>query len=547
MKLIVSSFDDQVWVPVIRRICDERGWSVCDWLVSHGSADPAISPGRAFPGAHVHFPERSSRGMLPEGLSATMPPLDGEILARMAPYQPNFDALLSYYDPDGRSFTAEERRDAYHDLLRFGLYLIRKHQPGLYIACTVPHSLQDYILYACCRAFNIPTLVYVALPIPGYQVLHSSLEEGSGRLREAYRRNLEIHSDTDITLPQDLENHFRTVRSDYSAGEPWYVKLRDHSLVTNKLSLRSLLPNPFDRANYFRKFLSRLKARSLWTAAFLASPRKRYHDYFVKPMPDFLKCAGVPLRDSVSTQYSTDRMYAKGRAVKRRLLRRYLRLERAPDFSRPFVFVPLHYQPEVSTSPLGGKFHDQLLMLQMLARHLPSGWSIYVKEHKSIFDQFTRGHFCRSTDYYERIAALPNVHLAPMGISSFDYIDRSRAVATVTGTAGCEGLLRGKPTIVFGNAWYRDCEGALDGGSESSCAIAFEKILAGHAPGPRGIRLFLKTLVEVGVRADRDRTYVLTGLSAKQSEDELFRHFLRECPATIGASAIHAKALPRGR
>jgi hypothetical protein len=42
---------------------------------------------------------------------------------------------------------------------------------------------------------------------------------------------------------------------------------------------------------------------------------------------------------------------------------------------------------------------------------------------------------------------------------SFDLIDRSLAVATTGGTAGIEAVARGKPVLLFGDAWYRNCPG----------------------------------------------------------------------------------------
>jgi len=523
MKLIVSSYEDEFCVPLVQGICERRGWSVSDWLVSHGSSDPAVRPETAFPDAMIHLPERSSRGLLPGGVDWVRPALDAPTLERMLPYRAMFDAILDFYDPDGRSFTAQERRDTYHELLRFGLYLIRQHRPGAYIAYTVPHSLQDYIVYAVCRAHEIPTSIYTALPIPGYLLLWTSLEEGSERFRRAYQEN--CRKSALSALPADLDKYCRGVQSDYRAGEPWYSRLRDRSMLRRRSRLRSAA----------RLVLERFHSERRWLARFVRDPLGEYRDRFVRLQPDFFKQPGTAMRDSTSTQHSISRVMARARRTKESLLREYRKLEKVPDFSRPALFVPLHYQPELSTAPLGGVFNDQPLMIELLARHLPAGWRIFVKEHRAVFDPQLRGDFCRARGFYERLAAIANVQLVPIEDASFEYIDNCRAVASVTGTAGWEALLRGKPSMVFGNAWYADCDGVFRCTSEAACADALQKIDGGAKPDPARVRAFLVTLAEVGVRADRDRKHVLTDLSAGQSVNALLRHFLRE--STVGGAS----------
>ena len=77
------------------------------------------------------------------------------------------------------------------------------------------------------------------------------------------------------------------------------------------------------------------------------------------------------------------RAEARGRRWRRRLKKTYDRLCSDPDLSQPYIYVALHYQPEQTTSPSGGVYVHQDLMVGLLASHLPSGWKIYVKEHEA--------------------------------------------------------------------------------------------------------------------------------------------------------------------
>jgi len=119
----------------------------------------------------------------------------------------------------------------------------------------------------------------------------------------------------------------------------------------------------------------------------------------------------------------------------------------------PFIYFPLHLQPELTTAAVGGIYADQLLALEALSSVLPSNYLIYVKENPKQTEK-QRGPL-----FYKRLAALKNVRLLSKSENSLDLIKASKGVATITGTAGWEALFHGKPVLVFGYAWYREFSG----------------------------------------------------------------------------------------
>src|SRR5690606_32290981 len=79
--------------------------------------------------------------------------------------------------------------------------------------------------------------------------------------------------------------------------------------------------------------------------------------------------------------------YVKGRADHMISIRRHKRylanltaLETASSPSQKFVYFPLHLQPEMTTSALGGIFEDQIFALSCLSSKIPVDWCILVKE-----------------------------------------------------------------------------------------------------------------------------------------------------------------------
>lgn len=126
-----------------------------------------------------------------------------------------------------------------------------------------------------------------------------------------------------------------------------------------------------------------------------------------------------------------------------------------PAESERFIYFPLHLQPEATTSPMGGVFADQYLAVEMLARALPAGWKLVVKENPA---QLLAK---RDLGFYEQLAKMPQVHLVSRGANTFDLMERCSAVASITGTAGWEALFRSKPVIAFGRAFYRNAPGCV--------------------------------------------------------------------------------------
>jgi hypothetical protein len=148
-----------------------------------------------------------------------------------------------------------------------------------------------------------------------------------------------------------------------------------------------------------------------------------------------------------------------------------------PDLGKRYVYLPLHMQPERSTTPCGGVFEDQLLVAEILSASLPDGWILYVKEHSSQFWQkrAIKQAMHRDHDFYRRLAALPNTELVSLGCHSLDLIQHAMIVATVTGTAGWEALLEHKPCIVFGKPWYLGCNASFGVSSIEECTASISQ------------------------------------------------------------------------
>jgi len=116
-----------------------------------------------------------------------------------------------------------------------------------------------------------------------------------------------------------------------------------------------------------------------------------------------------------------------------------------------FVYFPLHVSPERYVDISAPFFSNQLEVITNIAKALPVGYKLYVKEH---FAMKTR-HW-REISFYKEILAMPNVELIHHSVSSTEIIKKSSLVITIAGTSSLEAAFYEKPSIVMAHIIYID-------------------------------------------------------------------------------------------
>jgi hypothetical protein len=111
--------------------------------------------------------------------------------------------------------------------------------------------------------------------------------------------------------------------------------------------------------------------------------------------------------------------------------------------SLEYVFFPLHKEPEVTLLVYSRPYMNQIEVVRNLARSLPVGMKLVVKEHPAGVGYHPLG-------YYRKLLAIPGVLLAPPGMKSRVLIERARLIAIISGSIGLEALMMKKPVIHFG-------------------------------------------------------------------------------------------------
>lgn len=111
--------------------------------------------------------------------------------------------------------------------------------------------------------------------------------------------------------------------------------------------------------------------------------------------------------------------------------------------SRPFVYYPLHTEPEAALQALSPEYFYQLSSIAALSRDLPAGTVLAVKETIAALGR-------RPQDFYSQLADFKNVVLLDPTEYGLQVARKASAVATITGSGGFEGAAMGKPVVSFG-------------------------------------------------------------------------------------------------
>ncbi len=157
------------------------------------------------------------------------------------------------------------------------------------------------------------------------------------------------------------------------------------------------------------------------------------------------------------------------------------------DLDSKYVYYALHFEPERTTNPDGGEFHDQAVAIAKLRDLVPDNIDIFVKEHPTHFYRPKLSSRGRSPLFYDFISNINGVKLVPQNTSSFELIEKSVFVSTITGTTAFESSIMGKQSLIFGDTWFNGCPNII----LWEANLTFEDIMNQEQSSPDEILEFL--------------------------------------------------------
>lgn len=479
-------------VDMAALLAERHGWDFVYW-VGDGPSFGRLVESR-FPGIIFHDTVDARLGRPPAALADLVPRPFDEAMAEALSYEETLTLKMMDRIELEESFSYHDRVRLFHRLAAWWSALLAHIEPDVMIGPTAPHVHYDYIAYALCRRWGIRTAMFENGSIPGLLLSTPRFEEGFPDLVAAYRELLASSSDGDVVLSERVQGDLDRTRGGYVfpravAPVDEAPPARETTKAARRLRWSDLakLARVDRYPTYLRRVVRRSERRDPPPGPAGRRIAGHYHGRFL-----------------VVGEASEEEEAQHATWVSQRLadLRsEYERLVTPAGRSAPYVYLPLHVQPERSTAPNGGIYDHCELMIEAVARVVPSDWLILVKEHPSLFRPWQVGERGRRLSDYARMAALPNVRLIPLETIPFALIDRARAVATVTGTTGWEAIARGVPVLCFGTAWYQGCDAVFDARRLEGLRAGIEAIVAGARPDARKVRLFLKAVEKVGIEA----------------------------------------------
>lgn len=466
------------------------GWKAVYFFTGPWNHDAV---GQAFSGAVRHRYIDSVKGVPPEDVSlSSLLPLNLSDLDALRDCEPNALEMMERNDSNSNTFFHRERREFYYFLIRYWKTAIRHFRIENVVFEEEPHQVSDYVLYCLCGVLNLPTVLTVRTISCLGVIPMRRFEMGSALLANRYELALEQLTPGDsINLPPGIEDYFRKLQGRYDAVRAEHLWDQEEKLA-RQASSRGFLVLLWPLWRGLRARLRWEYIRAIWGFIF--------GDTYESDQKE----AGKPIQESRQS-YLKALAYKQITTFRKHRNRRYYEsiASHSIIFERSYVLCALQYQPEKSTCPLGGRFVDQHLMIEMLARHLPESWTLVVKEHPSQFvTDYTRyGEQFRNRRFYDRIRRLPNVELVSVDADPFLLIDRARAVASVGGTLCWEAVVRGVPALNFAHAWFRGCEGVFQITDAPDVVRAYNAIERGFQVDRDKVRLFARVLGELGFDA----------------------------------------------
>jgi hypothetical protein len=291
--------------------------------------------------------------------------------------------------------------------------LILKKNVQLVIFANLPHEGPDYVLYQVAKMLNLKTLMCYQSIFPNQFFMTTSMDDFGS-----------FH-----TVPKMISSQNFPLEPGFKQKVSYMLDIEKRQHVNAEGGMRLIIYRLGEAAKKAYFFLIRI------IRLFLNPQRINLPNLAGKIKTFHLE--SVYKKNSISILISENK------------------LNELIDSDRNIVYFPLHLQPELTTSAIGGIFQDQLLAIETLRTLLPDDWIILVKENPK------QGHFQRGDLFFKRLSNLSKIYWVDRYFPSDKILEKAYLTAVIAGTAGWEAIKGGSKCIVFGQAWYSSLPGCF--------------------------------------------------------------------------------------
>jgi len=488
-KVFLVNFSSPALVEAAKRMQSSGSIDVLYWLCYREGFEEAQKNKDIFPNAIMHHIYDAIKCIPPKGVNIdNFDPIDKEIIEKCQEYAQQILVMLGRADYEDS--TLVKKRSFYYSYLKFFKGMIGKYNPDYILFYDIPHGVVDFTLYGLAKVLGIKTLILHQPTIEGRVMIMEDYKKHSEELHDEYARIIDQNLKAD-DLPSDLKEYYQIQTNPNIDSTPSYSKKAMKNRPPFSFPGLGRLVKSFYNGNFFKKI-------------------KYFFEMFFTR-----RQSGTIHQDMLGIEMKLKMI--KWQRQNESVKKEYESLQIEPDMSKKFIYFPLHFQAEQSTLPMGGVYDDQFLAIEILSKAIPSDWVIYVKESPLQWLPFNiDSRLYRYAGYYKKIAKLKNVFLVSVETPSQILTNSSKAVATITGTAAWEAVMRSKPSLLFGYNWHMYCDGVFKINNLDDCKMAIKKIYEGFLPSSQKVINFLHAFSKVTALAPYYKIRKFPDLTSKK-------------------------------
>tara|TARA_Y100000310_G_scaffold341747_1_gene441903 strand:+ start:1243 stop:2784 length:1542 start_codon:yes stop_codon:yes gene_type:complete len=502
-KIFVFRFNSTMLIEVIKNLQGSEA-EVVYWEGSKKYFDLFIDTEakKLFPGTVFHNTIQAVQGIsAPDIDTSEFIPPGEKLLQALSEYESQIIVMMSAVDTHNTPYS--KKKYLYYKYLSYWNGVLSTSKPDAIIFGDIPHIAHQYTLYCLAKHLGIKVIMLRTIPVLGRLIFfqdHTVYKRLQNELKKIKDKNYTLND-----LDNKVKSYYLIQANSEKAATPFYMKKGYREGFTKQskfLPINRVIVN-LRKGTIFKTSIGYIKMLSIER--------------------EIASLEGFKQSGYVMKKYNRD-----WNRKKLEFKKEHKQYVQKPDLSKKFIYVALHKQPEASTSAMGGVFNNQILMIETLAKSIPDDWFLYVKENPLQWEG-PRAERGRYPGYYENIIKNKNVVLIPTNADTYELIQKSQAVATITGTVGWEAILRKRPALVFGHIWYSFAEGAYRVIDVPSCRKAIGEIIDGSGPNEQSNINFLVALIKSTIQGFPNKRFQKdSGLTVEENIKNITGEYIKE-------------------
>ncbi len=515
MSILILAIEKPYWQDVLINL-ERDGVKISAAVVHYRYPKSPNRFFKDFKGVQVDgklfYRNRDVSALIRKDFGKDFPPLDEQVIRGMEQVERDYYILTDRFCYFPRSFRYRKR--LFRDSIRYWLAFFEKHKIKAVFASCTPHNLSDYTAFHTAKYLGIPVVMCAHSMINDHVIIRHDYR-GEDKVPENFLAG-KTYDEVRGLIPETL------AKSAYAESQVLKLVIQKNDSAQKIKNLNASVSGRHSRRKRIR--LTAYKIYRRLSRLLFSTPKFK---------------GALALNGTYPPTF---------RRILRVFERNWQRRQRSfhdnlaitPDLSQKYVYFAMHLQPERTSTPEAEVFEDHLIAIEILARSLPEGWKLYVKENPRQFDRkinILKGRHMRDKTDYADIARLPNTFIIRQDVPTKELIASAQVVSTLSGSIGWESLQAGKPCIVFANAWYSECRSVFRVRDVASAKAA---ITAAREKKPEGIKLdiakylvYMKDKYQIGIMGDE--VYIKAAKTPYETlVDEMSARLAKEIRAITG-------------